>query len=114
MNQLAETAKLFVKFGFLHIISSSSADLIEKRTFEMNFIESIFEFSRNLTYIKEIAALNLIQLMHKKYFDISIDNKENKQYFETLIKKMISSQLINNSTKVSLKKESSNFNINIL
>ncbi len=117
INQFATTSKLFTKYGILHIdrpwSAAKSVNPIIKRTSEIYYIESLFEFSKNVTYIKEKVATQLIQLMNKQYFDRSINNINNKKYFEALIKKMISSQFINDTIKESLKKKCSKFNINI-
>ena len=115
--QFAKTAKLFVKYGILHIFNPSSAgnnvNQIKKLTYEIYYTESIFEFSRNTTYTKLIVVTKLIQLMNKKYFFRTINKKNNKEYFESLIEKIISSKYINNSMKILLKKESLKFKINI-
>jgi hypothetical protein len=108
-NQLAEKAELFLKFGILHIDKPWTASKMTKHKkrilYELYFIETLFDFSRNSTDIKEIVANKIIDLLSYKDFKESLNNEKDKDFFISLIKKMFSSEYIDVEKKKLIKEK---------
>ena len=108
-NQLAEKAELFLKFGILHIdkpwTASKRVKQKKRNIYELYFIETLFDFSRNSTDIKEIAANKIIYLLSYKDFKESLDNEKDKDFFISLIKKIFSSEYITDKKKEIIKEK---------
>ena len=108
-NQLAEKAELFLKYGILHIDKPwTAAKMIKhkkKNIYELYFIETLFDFSRNSTDIKEIVTNKIIDLLSYKDFKESLNNEKDKDFFISLIKKIFSSEYISGEKKKLIKEK---------
>ena len=108
-NQFAEKAELFLQFGILHMDKSFTAakriNHINKNIYEMYYIETIFEYSRNTTEAKEIVVKKIINLINFPDFNKSLNDKDAKIFFISLIKKILASEYIDNKDKELIKEK---------
>lgn len=108
-NQIAERAELFLKFGILHInyrrSTSRRVKKINKNLFELYFIDTIFEFSRNKINGKKTSVNKIIKVMRKTSFKDTLNNIKNKLFFKLLINKIMSSEYISNEYKKIIREE---------
>ena len=88
-NQFAENAKLFLKYGILHMdkfgSTSRSVNKLKKGLYELYFIETIIDFSGNKISDREVAVNKLNNLLDKKYIKIILNSEKRKQFFNSLI-----------------------------
>ena len=114
-NQFAEIAKLFLKFGILHIIkpwtASSRIKESNKIKYEMYFIETLFEYSKNTIKDKKIVSKKIINMLDNPHFNKTLNDEKAKNFFALLLKKILSSEYIQDKKKEIIKKKSLNFNI---
>ena len=102
-NQLAERAELFLKFGILHIdkpwSTSRIINQVNRNLYELYFIDTVFDFSRNTINDKKTAVNRIIDVIGRTSLKDTLNNTENKLFFKSLINKMISSEYISNENK---------------
>jgi hypothetical protein len=108
-HQLAESAELFLKFGILHIFyplsTSARVKKVHKNLYELYYIDTIFDFSRNKIYGKNAAVNKIINAIGKKSFKDTLNNIKNKLFFKSLINKIMFSEYINNKNKLIIKEK---------
>lgn len=104
ISSVAQSYKFIDKFGLFHFfIRSSSGEALSKngRMFgEIFLLEIIFDFSRK-TY-KKSAIYKLIEIKKLKFFTLS--NKKIKNYFKTVIKKIMNCHYIKEKYKIKIRK----------
>ena len=106
--QIANSFKYITKYGILRISIFSSANhvtaLFKKNTYEIYFLDTVFEYSKN-TYKGKEVILNLIfTLVHRPFFYKTLNVISTKNYFKFILKKIFNSKFIIEKDKQSIKK----------
>ena len=114
-HHFAVKGKFFSKFGILHIIKPWTASNRIKKTnkiaYEMYFIETLFEYSKNTIEDKKIVSEKIINMLNNPYFNKTLNNEKTKNFFILLIKKIFSSEYIQDIKKELIKEKLINYHL---
>ena len=101
--QIANSAKLLLKFGILHIdrMSSSShgENKFNKAKFRMFYLESQYEFSKYATEKKDTVLMELNGLIRRGRFQVVLKDEKIRVYLKNLIKRIYRDKDVLNITK---------------
>ena len=101
--QIANSAKLLLKIGILHIdrMSSSShgENKFNKAKFRMFYLESQYEFSKYATEKKDDVLMELNGLIRRGRFQVVLKEEKIRIYVKNLIKRIYRDKDVSNHTK---------------
>ena len=96
--QLANSFIFNPKYGILRIEIHSSTNhitpIIKKNLYEIYLLDAVFDFSKNTIKGKEVILNLIITLVNRPNFNITLNNNNNKNYFKSVIDKIINCKYI--------------------
>ena len=113
--QVANSAKLLLKVGILHIdrdfSSSHHENKFNKAKFRMFYLESQYEFSKYATEKKDTVLMELNGLIRRGRFQVVLKEEKIRIYLKNLIKRIYRDKDVLNITKEILLNTSRDINI---
>ena len=112
--QNSKSFKSIGKHGILRIHEKNTSykiSDIDNNVFEMYFLETVVDFSKETKEGKSLILPVILKLIKNKLFKEKKDIVENKNLFDSILKKIFSSKIISEEYKNKIKKECSQFKI---
>jgi glycosyltransferase involved in cell wall biosynthesis len=91
--QIANSFKFIGKYGVFNIISEKSSYFktlnTDNNMYEIKFLQSVFNFSKDSYRGKEIIVYLVTTLLHRKLFKKTLENKDLEKLFNSIFKKIM-------------------------